>query len=103
MLSKGLYAIGVDNDQAITLAEYSKAILTSAQKVIDAAVLDTFKANAAGQSGGANYEGTLANGGVALSPFHDFDSQISADLKAGIDALKQKIISGDVKVSDYLK
>ncbi len=103
MLSKGLYAIGVDNDQAITLAEYSKAILTSAQKVIDAAVLDTFKANAAGQSGGTNYEGTLANGGVALSPFHDFDSQISADLKAGIEALKQKIISGDVKVSDYLK
>ncbi|HEX9044788.1 MAG TPA: BMP family ABC transporter substrate-binding protein [Candidatus Limnocylindrales bacterium] len=103
MLSKGLWAIGVDNDQAITLAEYSKAILTSAQKVIDAAVLDTFKANAGGQSGGSNYEGTLANGGVALSPFHDFDSQISSDLKAGIDALKQKLISGEVKVSDYLK
>lgn len=103
MMSVGKWAIGVDNDQAITLAEYSKAILTSAQKVIDVAVLDTFKANAAGKTGGENYEGTLANGGVALSPFHDFDSTISADLKAAIEALKAKIVSGEVTVADYLK
>ncbi len=103
MLSKGLWAIGVDTDQAVSLSQYASAILTSAQKVIDAAVLDTFKMNANGQAGGANYEGTLANGGVALSPFHDFDSQIPADLKAGIEALKAKLISGEVKVSDYLK
>jgi basic membrane protein A len=103
MASKSLWAIGVDTDQAISLPTYSKAILTSAQKVIDAAVLDTFKANANGQTGGGNYEGTLANGGVALAPFHDFDSQISADLKAGIDALKAKLVDGSVKVADYLK
>ncbi len=103
MASKNLWAIGVDTDQAISLSQYSKAILTSAQKVIDAAVLDTFKANANGHTGGDNYEGTLANGGVALAPFHDFDSQISADLKAGIDALKAKLVDGSVKVADYLK
>ena len=77
MMEKGLYAIGVDNDQAITLAEYAAAIMTSSQKVIDVAVLDTIKANAGGDTGGKNYVGTLANGGVALAPFHDFDSQIS--------------------------
>ena len=103
MSTKGLWAIGVDTDQALSLPQYSKALLTSAQKVIDAAVLDTFKANANGTTGGNNYEGTLANGGVALAPFHDFDSQISADLKAGIDALKGKIVDGSVKVADYLK
>lgn len=103
MLSKNLWAIGVDTDQAISLAEYAGAILTSAQKVIDVAVLDTFKADAAGTSGGSNYEGTLANGGVAISPFHNFDGTISADLKAGITALQAKLVDGSVKVADYLK
>ena len=104
MQSKGLWAIGVDTDQAVSLSQYASAILTSAQKVIDAAVLDTFKANANGTTfSGGNYEGTLANGGVTISPFHNFDSQISADLKAGIDALKAKLVSGEVKVADYLK
>ena len=103
MLSVKKWAIGVDTDQALSLADYAGAILTSAQKVIDVAVLDTIKANAAGKTGGADYVGTLANGGVTLAPFHTFDSVVSADLKAGIDALKAKIASGEVKVADYLK
>lgn len=103
MFSVKKWAIGVDTDQALSLPDYAGAILTSAQKVIDAAVLDTFKANAAGTTGGANYEGTLANNGVALAPFHTFDSQISSDLKAGITALQAKLVDGSVKVSDYLK
>jgi basic membrane protein A len=103
MASKSLWAIGVDTDQALSLPTYAKAILTSAQKVIDAAVLDTFKSNANGHAGGDNYEGTLANGGVALAPFHDFDSQISSDLKAGIAALQAKLVDGSIKVADYLK
>jgi basic membrane protein A len=103
MQSKGLWAIGVDNDQAITLPQYASALLTSAQKIIDAAVLDTIKMNANGQSGGGNYVGTLANGGVAISPFHNFDSQIPQAVKDGIAALQAKIVSGDVKVADYLK
>lgn len=103
MLSVNKWAIGVDNDQAITLPEYAGAILTSAQKVIDVAVFDTIKANAGGAKGGTNYEGTLANKGVVLAPFHDFDSKISADLKAGITALQAKLTDGSVKVADYLK
>lgn len=103
MLAAGKYGIGVDTDQAISLAEYAGAILTSAQKVIDVSVLDTIKKNAGGDAGGENYIGTLANKGVALSPFHEFDSQISAELKAEIDALSAEIAAGTVKVSDYLK
>ena len=41
MLAAGKWAIGVDTDQALSLPEYSKAILTSAEKVIDVAVLET--------------------------------------------------------------
>lgn len=103
MLAAGKYGIGVDNDQAVTLPEYAKAIITSSQKVIDVAVLDTIKKNAAGDAGGENYVGTLANKGVALSPFHEFDSLISADMKAEIEALAAEIAAGTVKVADYLK
>jgi basic membrane protein A len=103
MASVGKYAIGVDQDQALSLPEYASAILTSAQKVIDAAVLDQFKNAAAGKLGGADYEATLANGGVVMSPLHSFDATVPAALKAGLDALKAKLISGDVKVADYLK
>ncbi len=103
MLASSKWAIGVDKDQAISLPEYAGAILTSAQKVIDVAVLDTFKKNVAGDTGGENYIGTLANKGVAISPFHDFDSEIPAELKSEIESLDAEIAAGSVKVSDYLK
>jgi basic membrane protein A and related proteins len=98
----GKWAIGVDNDQALTLPEYASAILTSAQKAIDVSVLDFFKSAAAGNLGGKDYEGTLANNGVLLSPFHSFDSQIPAALKAEIQTLHDAIVSGSVKVCQYL-
>ncbi|MHB8890927.1 MAG: BMP family lipoprotein [Candidatus Limnocylindrales bacterium] len=103
MLGAGKWAIGVDTDQAISLAEYSKAILTSSEKVIDVAVLDAIKKNAGGDMGGENYIGTLANGGVRISPYHDLDSQVSAELKAEVDQLSKDIASGTVKIADYLK
>ncbi len=103
MLAANKWAIGVDTDQALSLAEYSKAILTSAQKVIDVAVLETIKKNSGGDTGGENFEGTLANGGVTLAPYHDLDSQVPADLKAEVDQLKADIASGTIKIADYLK
>ena len=103
MLAAGKYAIGVDTDQALSLPDYAKAIMSSSQKVIDVAVLDLIKKNAGGDTGGENYIGTLANNGVALAPFHDFDAQIKPELKAAIEALKAELAAGTVKVSDYLK
>jgi basic membrane protein A len=103
MAAAGNWAIGVDTDQALSMPEYSKAILTSAEKRIDVAVLDTIKKNAGGDMGGENFLGTLSNGGVALSPFHDLDGPIPAELKAEVDQLAKDIASGTVKVSDYLK
>ena len=103
MLAAKGYAIGVDTDQSLSLPEYAAALLTSAQKVIDVAALDTFKKNAGGDLGGENYLGTLANGGVGIAPFHDLDSVVPAEVKTEVDQLKADIASGAVKVSDYLK
>ncbi len=102
MLAAGKWAIGVDNDQTLTLPEYAGAILTSAQKAIDVSVLDVIKKTSGGDLGGEDYSGTLANAGVLLSPFHDFDSQISADTKTELDALKAGIVDGSITVCSFL-
>ena len=103
MLAAGKWAIGVDSDQALTLPDYAAAIITSSEKRIDVAVLSTIQKNAGGDMGGENFVGTLANGGVGLSPYHDFDSQIPAELKAEVDQLSADIASGAIKIADYLK
>jgi basic membrane protein A and related proteins len=104
MFAAGKWAIGVDADQWISLGDtdYHKAILTSAQKAIDVSVVDVIKKNAGGDLGGEDYSGTIANNGVLLAPFHDFDSQIPAELKAEIEALKTAIGDGSVKVCTFL-
>ncbi len=93
--------IGVDTDQYVTASEYADVTLTSIIKRIDNAVKESVKEVADGTFKGGVYVGTLANEGVGLAPFHDFDSAVPAALKSGIDALKAKIIDGSVKVADY--
>lgn len=103
MQEAGKWAIGVDTDQWISIGPPTNAaILTSAQKAIDVAVLDLINKNAGGDLGGEDYSGTLANDGVLLSPFHDLDAQVTADLKAEIEALRAEIEGGTIKVCTYL-
>ena len=51
---------------------------------------------------GGNVTYALKDGGVDIAPFHDFDSQVSADLKAQLDQLRKDIISGTVTVKGVL-
>ena len=103
MQEAGKWAIGVDTDQWISIGPPTNAaLLTSAQKAIDVSVLDFFNQVAGGYLGGTDYSGTIANNGVLLAPFHDYDSQISADLKAELDALKGKLSDGSVTVCSFL-
>lgn len=104
MADNDLWAIGVDTDQYLSLGATggNSALLTSAQKAIDVSVLDFFNQVEDGYLGGTDYAGTLANDGVLLSPFHDYDSEISADLKAEIEALRAEIVAGTTKVCTYL-
>jgi len=103
MQEAGKWAIGVDTDQYISIGPPTNAaLLTSAQKAIDVSVLDFFNQVAGGYLGGTDYSGTIANGGVLLSPYHDYDSQISAELKGELDALKAALADGSVKVCTFL-
>ena len=51
---------------------------------------------------GGNVTYGLKDGGVDLAPFHEFDSQVSAELKGEVDQLKKDIISGTVTVNGVL-
>lgn len=91
-------AIWVDTDGYVSAPEYKEVIITSVEKGMDVAVFDAIKAAKEGTFSSEHYIGTLANGGVALSEFHDFDSKVSAETKAELETLKQDIISGKIKV-----
>ena len=99
----GYWAIGVDTDQYISIGPPTNAaLLTSAQKAIDVSVLDFFNQVAGGYLGGTDYSGTIANNGVLLAPYHDYDSKFSVDLKGEVDALKAKLADGSVTVCNFL-
>jgi len=103
MHNAGKWAIGVDTDQYVSIGPPTNAaILTSSQKAIDVSVLDFFKSSSGGALGGKDYSGTLANNGVLLSPFHEYDSVISQTIKDEIAALKDALISGSVKVCTFI-
>ena len=88
----------VDTDGCISAPQYCSIFLTSVNKGIATSVEAAVKQAASGSFQGGNYEGTLANGGVALAPYHDFDSKIPSSLKSEIDQIKQGIIGGSISV-----
>ncbi|MFZ5854310.1 MAG: BMP family lipoprotein [Chloroflexota bacterium] len=94
--------IGVDVDQALSAPEYQDIMLTSIMKRIDNGVKGAIKAALDGTFKGGVLVNTLANEGVGLAPFHSFEDKVPADLKAEIDATKAKIISGEIKIADWL-
>ena len=65
---------------------------------MDVAVFSAIKDAQAGAFKGGIYVGTLANDGVALAPFHNFESKVPATLQAELDQIKADIISGKVTV-----
>lgn len=94
---RGGYGIWVDTDGYVSLPGVQDVILTSIMKNMDQSVFDVIKAAKDGTfEGCTNYIGSMANGGVGLAPYHDLDSMVPAELKAEIEALKAKMISGEL-------
>ena len=91
--------VGVDADWYNTAPEYKSIILTSVIKEIGQSVYDTVKESVDGNYVADPYIGTLANSGIDIAPFHDFDSKVPADVKAKVKELKAGIIDGSVKVT----
>ncbi|MEA4906447.1 MAG: BMP family ABC transporter substrate-binding protein [Anaerolineaceae bacterium] len=93
-----LPAIGADVDRYNTDPEAQSALITSTMKNVDVAVYNYLKTVADGSVQAGISTGTLQNGGVGLAPFHNWDSQVPADLKAQIQKASDGIKDGSVKI-----
>ena len=93
--------VWVDADGYLTTGKDGGApyILTSVIKEIGTAVYDTVDEAQRGAFSATPYVGTLGNQGVALAPYHDWDSKVSPELKTKIDELKKQIVDGTLDVS----
>nr|WP_274637789.1 BMP family ABC transporter substrate-binding protein [Microbacterium bovistercoris] len=96
---KDTMMMGVDSDLAVADPSVADITLVSVMKQINQAVYDTVQSAATGKFDVAPYIGTLENGGVGLSSFHDFESKLPSGLTDKLDELKKQIISGDLKVT----
>jgi len=89
----------VDTDGCVSAAQYCKYFITSVMKGIQTAVKTAVLGAAKGTFKGGNYIGTLANGGVSLAPFHDWDSKVPAALQTEITQLKADIVAGKITIA----
>jgi basic membrane protein A len=87
----------VDVDGCVSAAQYCKYFITSVEKGITTAVKTAVLAAAQGTFKGGNYVGTLANGGVTLSPYHDFAGKVPSSLQAELALIKTQIENGTIK------
>ena len=89
----------VDTDGCISAPQYCGIFLTSVTKGVAVSVKAAVLSAAAGTFKGGTYTGTLANGGVALSPFHDFASKVPPSVAAALQTIKQGIEAGTISVN----
>ena len=93
----GVYAIGVDVDQYYTLPAVSGSLVTSAMKNMDVAAADAVRAFVLGELEPGVELSTVANGGIGLAPFHDFETAIPESCKEALSAAEAGLADGSIK------
>jgi basic membrane protein A and related proteins len=97
--SQGIFAIGVDADQAAVNPD--APILTSTIKGVDAAVYQTIEDQTNGEfPGGEIQDLGLAEGGYELAPFGEFEDQVPQEVQDQVEEATQGIIDGEIEVPD---
>lgn len=92
-----IWGIGVDVDQYVSSPATKACTIVSAEKKLTKAVSDAIGRIAAKTDKGGTLVLDITTDSVGLSSFHEFDSQISADLKAKIDKAVADLKSGAIK------
>ena len=87
----------VDTDGCISAANYCQYFISSVTKGIQSAVKAAVLSAASGSFKGGNYIGNLSNGGVVLSPFHDFASKVPASLQSELSTISKGIADGSIQ------
>ena len=100
---KGVYAVGVDQDQAMTFEEKDPAmsalIATSMVKHVDTTVFNAIKGAVEGTLPFGTVERVgLKEGSVGIAKNKYFDAVFTDEQKAKLVELEEKIASGEIKV-----
>lgn len=90
--TEGLYCIGVDTDQWLTVPSAQSCLVSSAVKNIPAAVDEVVTLIVNGNPPSGNFFGP-----VGLASFHDFSNQFS-DLRIELDQIQVDIESGTLSI-----
>ena len=93
--------LGVDVDWTLTVPEFSEYMLTSIIKRIDNSVFQAIERAINGDEPQPVFVSTLENEGVGIAPFHDYEDEISDEVKAALEEMADAIIAGDLVPSDY--
>jgi basic membrane protein A len=93
---KNIYGVGVDVDQFVSAPDTAKCTLVSAEKKLTKAVSDAIKRVAGKTDKGGTVTLDITTDSVGLSPFHDFQSKITADIQTKIDDAIKGLKDGSV-------
>ncbi|HSG14916.1 MAG TPA: BMP family ABC transporter substrate-binding protein [Anaerolineae bacterium] len=94
----GLMTIGVDVDQYDIFPEVRPSLITSAAKKMNIAAAEAVQAYAAGTLEGGTQRSTVANGGVGLAPYHDWENKISGECKLAVAQATEDLANGTIEV-----
>ncbi len=100
---QGRFAIGVDSDQAVIVAEtdpdQAERILTSMLKNVDNSIFRAITLHLDGELPYGSSESLgIPEGGVGLAKNEFYDMATSDDIKAMVEAAEAAVVSGDIEV-----
>jgi basic membrane protein A len=87
----GLYVIGVDTDQYLTLPEAAPRMLSSAMKLITPGVFELLQSARNGSFPSGNYVGA-----VTYAPFHDLANQVPSEVQAAMEQINAGLLDGSI-------
>ena len=93
--------LGVDVDWTESAPDFTEWLLTSIIKRIDNSVFQAIERGMNDEAPQATFLSNLENEGVGIAPFHDYEDQITDDVKAAIEEMQQMIIDGELSPEDY--
>ena len=95
---EGIYGIGVDVDQALSLPAQAECIVTSAEKKmvdsIRAAIVRVDEGTAVG--GNVFLDASSDPPGIGLAPYHQFEDLITDEIQAEVDAAFEAMAAGEL-------
>jgi basic membrane protein A len=96
-LQRNVACVGVDVDQFVSYPEADPCLLTSAEKHLALAVKTAVTQAVKNQFKSGIQTFDASSDGVGVSPYHTFDSKLTADQKAKIDQISKGLKDGSIK------